>query len=131
MTDESAGRRINPFFIHGGTTTTTATTCNHQDLVGDSSDDDPWKRAGMPGMIRSRNCSVKANGVPSMTGGAGMVDVNVRQRNAVGIIKWIRKEKKKKTLRYGGAHLRDFMHATSMHGLKYAAEKEATWIERY
>jgi hypothetical protein len=95
-------------------------------------------------MILSRNCSVKANGVPSMTGGAGMVDVNVRQRNAVGIIKWIRKEKKKKkiqnnkkkTLTYGGrptagAHLRDFMHATSMHGLKYAAEKEATWIERY
>ncbi|XP_046454006.1 pickpocket protein 28-like isoform X2 [Daphnia pulex] len=142
MTDESAGRRINPFFIHGGGTTTT-TTCNHQDFTGDSSDDDPWKTAGMPGMILSRNCSVKANGVPSMTGGAGMVDVNVRQRNAVGIIKWIRKEKKKKknnkkkTLRYGGgrptagAHLRDFMHATSMHGLKYAAEKEATWIERF
>ncbi|EFX85936.1 hypothetical protein DAPPUDRAFT_98455 [Daphnia pulex] len=148
MTDESAGRRINPFFIHGGGTTT-ATTCNHhQDFAGgdssSSSDDDPWKTSGMPGMIGSRHdcSSVKANGVPSMTGGAaGMVDVNVRQRNAVGIIKWIKRKekkpkKKKKTLRYGGgrptagAHLRDFMHATSMHGLKYAAEKEATWIER-
>ena len=28
-------------------------------------------------------------------------------------------------------HLRDFMTSSSMHGLKYAAEKEASWIERY
>ena len=27
-------------------------------------------------------------------------------------------------------HLRDFMTSSSMHGLKYAAEKEASWIER-
>lgn len=130
MTYEAAGRRIHPFFIHGHGTT--------ED--GDS-DGDPWKTAGMPGMIRSRNCSVKANG--AMTGGAGMVGVDVPKRNAVGIIKWMKKEKmmkKKKKKRAtlqrlggrptAGAHLRDFMHATSMHGLKYAAEKEATWIER-
>lgn len=28
------------------------------------------------------------------------------------------------------AHLRDFMHATSMHGLKYAADKDASWKEK-
>ena len=28
-------------------------------------------------------------------------------------------------------HLRDFMTSSSMHGLKYAAEKEASWVERY
>jgi hypothetical protein len=32
--------------------------------------------------------------------------------------------------RTGRLHLRDFMHATSMHGLKYAAEKEASCPER-
>ena len=32
--------------------------------------------------------------------------------------------------RTGRFHLRDFMHATSMHGLKYAAEKEASCPER-
>lgn len=41
------------------------------------------------------------------------------------------KKKKKRKRRFECDHLRDFMHATSMHGLKYAAEKEASWIERY
>lgn len=43
-----------------------------------------------------------------------------------------RKKKKniKAKTRFRCDHLRDFMHATSMHGLKYAAEKEASWIER-
>lgn len=28
-------------------------------------------------------------------------------------------------------HLRDFLHSTSIHGLKYAADKDASWPERY
>lgn len=120
--NESAGHQINPFFIH---------------RYGDS-DDDHWTTQGMSGMIRSRNnCIgiVKSNG----GGEATMGGVKIPKRNAVGIIKWMKKKKKTKTTtfkrKYGGrptasAHLRDFMHATSMHGLKYAAEKEATWIER-
>ena len=27
-------------------------------------------------------------------------------------------------------HLRDFLHSSSMHGLKYAADKEATYVEK-
>ena len=96
----TTGHQIHPFFIR---------------RYGDS-DDDHWTTDGMPGMISSRNCRIKSNGIK---GG------NVApKRNAVGIIKRMKKEKK------NGAHLRDFMNATSMHGLKYAAEKEATWIER-
>lgn len=114
MTESAVGHRINPFSIHRSD--------------GDR-DDDPWMTAGMPGMIGSR---IK----PMIILGG------VKKRNPTGAAKSTNKERNEKTVRFGrcinannipptaGAHLRDFMHATSMHGLKYAAEKEATWIER-
>ena len=105
--NEAAGHEINPFFIH---------------RYGDS-DEDHWTTDGMPGMIPTR--IKQPNG--GVTGGFFKLKP---KRNAVGIVKWNKKKKKKKKKEGAGAHLRDFMHATSMHGLKYAAEKEATWIER-
>ncbi|XP_059352662.1 pickpocket protein 28-like [Daphnia carinata] len=122
MTEAAVGHRINPFSIHRS---------SHGD-----GDDEPWTTAGMPGMIRNRIQPMIILG-------------GVEKRQAAGVAKRMKKErnenkkKKKMAVRFGrcinatnipptfGAHLRDFMHATSMHGLKYAAEKEASWIERF
>ena len=46
-----------------------------------------------------------------------------------------KKKRKKSRSSIGGRirqmiHLRDFLHSSSMHGLKYAADKEAPWVER-
>lgn len=47
----------------------------------------------------------------------------------------VKKKKKNRSsdrsrIRQQMIHLRDFLHSTSMHGLKYAADKEAPWVER-
>lgn len=40
------------------------------------------------------------------------------------------KRKKKLNKAVLSLHLRDFLHSTSMHGLKYAADKEASYVEK-
>lgn len=70
--------------------------------------------------------------------GMSMIRRKVKDGDKIFRARFKKAKKKKITHRFqctkraasAGAHLRDFMHATSMHGLKYAAEKEASWIER-
>lgn len=107
--------KINPFFIH------------RSDDV-----DDPWT-AGMS-MIRRKEAM---DGDKKRSGSTAAITRNLNKKNRK---KRYYAKKKSNTSTVGfrctdgtataGAHLRDFMHATSMHGLKYAAEKEASWIER-
>ena len=127
MTVAAAGK-INPFFIH------------RSDDV-----DDPWT-AGMTVMRRQ----------PLLLGRGHLERGNSTARAIIGKAESLRRRKKgsnkkgnkrsttstpsssdsagfrctDRAAATAGAHLRDFMHATSMHGLKYAAEKEASYIER-